>query len=331
MNPKVSVIITTYNQVHSIAEALDSVLGQKCDFDYEIILGDDGSTDGTREVCEEYARRFPDIIRLMPRVPNKGMVDNFFDCMESTRGEYVTDCAGDDSWISPVKLDIMARRLDEWPGATVVFSDWEVHDVATGHSYLASSRGNNLVGVPGLIPGREILRLTLNHVNSLPYNLSASMYRRSAVMDALRNDREMVRNVEFGCEDVPLMAALAVRGGAISIDEPTLRYNVVDDSISNSSDIGKQVRFYCKSLHCSAVLGARYDVPQPCMARVFRSKSDYLLAMAFNSGSTHLRDTVTAVLSEWMLPLSLKSRAHLAAMQNGRIWRLARNVKRLIR
>lgn len=77
--PEVSVIIVTYNQADSIGRSIESVLSQQCDFIFEIIIGEDGSTDNTREVCEDYARRFPEIVRMMPKAPNKGVVDNYFE------------------------------------------------------------------------------------------------------------------------------------------------------------------------------------------------------------------------------------------------------------
>ena len=66
-NPKVSVSILTYNHEKYISHAIESVLKQETDFEYEIILGEDESQDGTREICIEYARRYPDRIHLFLR------------------------------------------------------------------------------------------------------------------------------------------------------------------------------------------------------------------------------------------------------------------------
>lgn len=84
--PKVSVIVCTYNQEQTIARSLESILTQKTDFPYEIILADDCSSDSTPEICADYARRYPDIIRPFLNKRNKGVVDNYFDCVEACRG-----------------------------------------------------------------------------------------------------------------------------------------------------------------------------------------------------------------------------------------------------
>lgn len=64
MTPKVSVIVLTYNQEKLIGRTLDSIIAQECDFPFEIIVGEDCSTDGTLTVCREYEARYPGIIRL---------------------------------------------------------------------------------------------------------------------------------------------------------------------------------------------------------------------------------------------------------------------------
>ena len=124
MKKKVSVIVVTYNQRDSISRTLDHILSQRVDFPFEIVVGDDASADGTRAVCEEYARRYPEVVRLMPAAPNKGVTRNYFDCLESACGEYVADCAGDDYWIDPDKLAGQVAVLDSDPEIALVHTAW---------------------------------------------------------------------------------------------------------------------------------------------------------------------------------------------------------------
>jgi cellulose synthase/poly-beta-1,6-N-acetylglucosamine synthase-like glycosyltransferase len=64
VEPVVSVLVQTYQQKDFIKECLDSILMQETTFEYEILVGDDGSTDGTREICQQYAENYPGKIRL---------------------------------------------------------------------------------------------------------------------------------------------------------------------------------------------------------------------------------------------------------------------------
>lgn len=120
----ISVIVLTYNQEGTIAHALDSILSQKCSVPFEIVIGDDCSTDNTTNICEDYQRRFPEIIRLIVNKKNKGIVDNYYDCLLECRGKYIADCAGDDFWIDDRKLEKEVTILENDPSVTLVHTNW---------------------------------------------------------------------------------------------------------------------------------------------------------------------------------------------------------------
>ena len=84
--PLVTVLVTTYNQEKYIAQALDSVLAQKTDFPFEIYVSEDCGTDGTRDILKEYARRYPQIIRLNLREKNVGISRNWYEGLCAARG-----------------------------------------------------------------------------------------------------------------------------------------------------------------------------------------------------------------------------------------------------
>jgi glycosyltransferase involved in cell wall biosynthesis len=112
MNPKVSVCITTYNHEKFIAQALDSVLMQKTDFEFEVLVGEDDSSDNTREIVKEYARKYPDKIRLFLN-DRKNVIFindaptgrwNLVNNLKHSKGEFVALLDGDDYWVGENKL-----------------------------------------------------------------------------------------------------------------------------------------------------------------------------------------------------------------------------------
>jgi glycosyltransferase involved in cell wall biosynthesis len=119
--PHVSVLMIAYNVENYIAQALDSVLMQEVDFDYEIVVGEDASTDRTRDILMDYARRHSDRIRLILRERNIGMNANFAATFLACTGRYVALLDGDDYWNSPLKLQRQADFLDAHPECTVCF------------------------------------------------------------------------------------------------------------------------------------------------------------------------------------------------------------------
>ena len=110
--PLISICIQTYQHASYIRECLDSILAQKVDFPIEILLSEDGSTDGTREICIEYAKNYPDKIRLFLHVIENNISllgsrsgrFNFIYNIYTSNGKYLAMCEGDDYWTDPLKL-----------------------------------------------------------------------------------------------------------------------------------------------------------------------------------------------------------------------------------
>lgn len=123
IKPKVSVLICTCNHVEYIEKCLDSILEQECDFKFEIILGEDGSNDGTQEICKEYAKRFPDVIQLKIRDQEKKVYlygratgkYNLLKILQEGTGEYFAFCDGDDYWTDKKKLQKQVDFMDNSP------------------------------------------------------------------------------------------------------------------------------------------------------------------------------------------------------------------------
>ena len=111
---KVAVLVQTYNQVNYVAQALESILEQKTDFDVEIIVVDDASTDGTQTVIDRFARKYG---KIRPILLQTHSVDglNTLALFRHARTPYVAICDGDDYFSDPCKLQIQADYLDQNP------------------------------------------------------------------------------------------------------------------------------------------------------------------------------------------------------------------------
>ncbi|HTG01793.1 MAG TPA: glycosyltransferase [Nitrospirota bacterium] len=109
---KVSVAIVTYNHEKYLAKALDSVLMQRTGFDFEIVVGEDHSTDKTREILVDYQQKHPQKFRIFLNETNMGMYRNGAQVLEACSGEYIAMLDGDDYWTSPDKLQKQVDFLD---------------------------------------------------------------------------------------------------------------------------------------------------------------------------------------------------------------------------
>ncbi|HEY1807556.1 MAG TPA: glycosyltransferase [Acidobacteriaceae bacterium] len=123
----VSVAMITYNHEKYIARAIESIISQNVHFQYEIVIGEDCSTDATRAVILDFHRRYPDRIRLLLRDHNVGAMRNFVDTIEACRGEYLALLEGDDYWISSDKLQRQVDFLDGHPECALCCGRAKVH------------------------------------------------------------------------------------------------------------------------------------------------------------------------------------------------------------
>lgn len=134
--PMVSVCVQTYQHVGFIKQCLDGILMQHTTFPFEILLGEDESTDGTREICIEYAQKYPDKIRLFLhsrenniKVNNRatGRFNIFYNFFKAN-GQYIALCEGDDYWTDKFKLQKQVDFLEANDEFVLSFHDCKVVD-----------------------------------------------------------------------------------------------------------------------------------------------------------------------------------------------------------
>ena len=144
-NPIVSVCVQTYQHSKFIRECLDGILNQVTDFPIEVLLGEDESTDGTREICIDYANKFPEKIRLFlhsrkNNIEIEGTPTGRFNVLYnllSAKGKYIALCEGDDYWIDPYKLQKQVDFLAANEDYSICFH--RVYELNEGKGYLLSN------------------------------------------------------------------------------------------------------------------------------------------------------------------------------------------------
>lgn len=114
-NPKISIAVTVYNLEQCIERCINSILNQKMDFDYQIVVGDDCSTDNSRDILLKLKDEYPDKIKLIFNSHNLGMQDNWFNIFEQCETKYIAIMDVDDYWIDPLKLQKQVDYLDTHP------------------------------------------------------------------------------------------------------------------------------------------------------------------------------------------------------------------------
>lgn len=112
--PLVSVLMITYNHGKYIEEGINGVLIQECDFDFELIIANDHSSDNTDLIIQHILTEHPKskVVKYINRSTNVGMISNFIDSLSQSRGKYIAICEGDDYWTDPLKLQKQVNFLE---------------------------------------------------------------------------------------------------------------------------------------------------------------------------------------------------------------------------
>jgi glycosyltransferase involved in cell wall biosynthesis len=163
----------TYNHEAFIARALESVLTQRTNFDFEIVIGEDCSTDRTRDVLLDFHRHYPGRIVPLLRAHNLGVMKNLQETLTECRGQYVALIEGDDYWTSDEKLQRQVDFLDAHPECSLCCHRVQVLDeIGSGQPLVFPSKAAGSYSIEHLLEQNFIMTCTVvcrwNYVGSLP-------------------------------------------------------------------------------------------------------------------------------------------------------------------
>lgn len=235
--PLVSVCVQTYRHAPFIAACLDGILRQKTSFPFEILLGEDDSDDGTREICIEYARKYPQSIRLFLHTRENviyvnGIATgrfNFFYNLSEARGKYIAFCDGDDYWTDPYKLQTQVGFMEENDACNLCWTRFQTLDQSTG--LLSDDRNGtyfngNSITVPfdfkTFYEGWHIGMPTL-------------LFRNGAMLERLTHKYKYSK-------DIHLISELLLTGKGICLNLFTAVYRKHPDGIYSGATIKDQLK-----------------------------------------------------------------------------------------
>lgn len=309
--PDISVIVITYNQEDTIARCLDSILGQQFEGRMEIVIGEDCSNDATAEICRKYAAMHPDIIRLCCNDANKGLLDNYFDTMLRCRGTYLADCAGDDRWCDPYKLQKQYDFMQQHHEVGMVHTAWQYYDSNTGcirpYEHNASKEAIYAKG--------ELIPLLLNKSLRPIIHLSTALWRRDVMMKEYAADQLLFRNKAYTCEDFQIIAVMAASTQIAYLPDITLSYSVGHPSVSSGESFCKTFDFYLGSLKLTRRLQLKYGITDVIMRAYYKHMLNFLAAQIVHGQLDDRIAAMRGIARELPCRRPIKYRALIAAMR----------------
>jgi len=255
----VSVLVVTYNHEKFVGQALQSVLSQRLPQPFEILISEDCSTDGTREIVRGFAKSHPHLIRLLLSERNLRSNEVVARGFRAARGRYIAYLDGDDFWTSNDKLRMQIMFLDAQPDLTICFHNVQVvdeHSQSMGRLWTAP-------GQPKLSGLHELLR-------GNPIAASSVVYRRAAVAELPAWYERF-----FPVTDWPLHVLYAREGRIGYLDRTLGAYRLhsggLYSTLGEREKLEANADFYRRLRACSS--GA-------LAAEVARGQCDYFLGWA---------------------------------------------------
>ena len=222
---KVSVAVITYNQQDTIAQTLDSILCQEGDFSLEIVIGEDCSPDGTLAICQDYANRYPGIIRLLSDAHNLGIMANSARVFHACTGDFVNIIAGDDYWCDNHKLQKQLAYFNQHPECGMV-------STAGYKLFVRENRmvSNAVAPVHPIEDGDVKPFYFSSNYRGGVYAMPLSVLIRKEILDKVDFDEFVHR--DFPVEDYPMQAVMSQYAKWGHIPDMTVVYRVYSSSVS---------------------------------------------------------------------------------------------------
>ena len=229
MTPLVSVCVTTYNHEHYIAQAIESVLGQRTTFAVEVVVGEDCSTDNTLAICREYEKNYPDRVRVVASESNIGMHHNYRRTIEACRGKYIAMLDGDD-WFSDMdKLQIQVEQLEK-SGAAMCYT----------RSERRGEDGSSVIYPEGALHTSFEDMLRLNTAENC-----TTVALKERILEYYAEVEPQTKG--WLTDDLPMWLWFAATQQIEAIDRVTAVHRMLTTSVSHSHKWNKQLDF-CYSL-----------------------------------------------------------------------------------
>jgi glycosyltransferase involved in cell wall biosynthesis len=228
--PMVSICVQTYQHADYIKDCLDGILMQETNYSFEILLGEDASTDGTREICIEYAEKYPEKIRLFlhyreNNIKINGNPTGKFNVLYNfyvAQGKYIALCEGDDYWTDPQKLQKQVNFLEENQDCSLCYHSAKV-------TYEDNSRKDTVLGPIRISePLKFNVHEFINNKNVLGITTASMVFRASLI----KNIPDFMHKIPTGDVCIKFLCAYNGKLGYIGGNPMSLHRRVTPGSWS---------------------------------------------------------------------------------------------------
>jgi len=272
----------TYNHRPYIEQAVKCVLDQETDFSVELVIGEDCSTDGTRELVFDLQRRHPEHIRVITSEHNVGAHKNLFRTETACRGKYIAYCEGDDYWNDPLKLAKQVAFLEARPDYSMVHSH--------AHRYFVAEKrlGKDMTVTRGLDEAKAFEDMVLDRRPALTVTVLARADKLKWILDHCPE----CTDPKWPMGDTQRFLELSKLGKVGCIHEPFATTNYLLESASQSRNVRERLRFIMAARELKLHYLRKYPVPTEVERSVREKLALIALYHAYQARDTSLAEAL---------------------------------------
>lgn len=322
MTPIVTVVILTYNHEKYIAQAIESVLEQKTSYNYNILIGDDYSTDGTRKIINSIYEKNPTKIEVLFPNKNLGALLNEKNCIEASRGKYIAFLEGDDYWADNLKLQKQVDYLESHPDCGLVHGN-------VNHYYQTKGillENINKTKESQLINDYSFESLLMSDKHSI--KTMTTCFRSDIVKTHF--DYQVAIERKWKLTDLPLWLVISKHAKIHYFDEVLATYRLLDESASRTNDYRKKHQFHLSVFDVRLYFWEKYsgDLKLKNQLELSQAKTNLIDAYTLNDFS--IAKSAIETMSSFDYKLSSKEKIMYQSLRY-RLSGIAKSINKFIK
>lgn len=307
VQPLVSVLMITYNHERFIEAAVNSVLSQQTDYPFELVIGEDHSTDATGKKVDALAAAFPHIIKVVRAENNIGIAANFCRTFRACSGKYLAILDGDDFWTDPLKLQKQVSFMEANPDYGFVHADVNHYYEDSGKTEPCVNKTNGLHVPDGnLFP--ELIK-----PKPLFIKTATTCFRKelASAFELERAERE-----NWPLIDLLLWMDITHQTKAHYFDEVFATYRLLNESASRTASPEKKYRYHAELYRLKKSYAEKYRCSEEVKAKLEENYYRGLIRIAFNLNDKTLARESAAYFKNKNIRLTKKERIMLLSTGN---------------
>lgn len=303
---RVSICCITYNHKNYISQCINSLLMQRADFGFEIIIGEDCSADGTREIVFDYQKKHPEIIKLIISETNIGSYANELRVLQACKGKYIAYCEGDDYWTDPYKLQKQVDFLEANPDYGLVHGDVNHLDQKTGKIIKANNKTNNIK-----IPNGNIFEFLMKPSHSI--KTMTTCFRRDLIEKHYLSNNEIMKS-DWAFIDISIWLMFAYHSKIYYFNEVFATYRLLPWSASRTKSPKKLHQFHLKIYNVFLHYSKNYTQDLNIKREVRVSYYKMLMNDAYNLGDKKMQQKAVGKLKNENYQFDFKERVKIIVL-----------------